>query len=88
MAGEDVRKLVMAIAIIALHAFRRVLDQLRRLPKEVRGAPAVMQSFKPHILVINFPTDRRQLVAQGLDFVEPPVPRRIDVQSPSRLKQL
>ncbi len=78
----------MAIAIVVLDAFRRVLEHLRRLPKEVCGTPAVMQGFKLQILVANFPADRRQLFTQDLDLVEPPVPRRIQVQSPGRLKQL
>ena len=77
----------MAIAVIVLHAFR-VLDQLRRLPEEICGTPAVMQRFNLKILVVNFPTDRRQLLTQDLDFVEPPVPRRIQIQSTGRLKQL
>src|SRR5271169_5636227 len=78
----------MAIAIVVLDAFRRILEKLRRLSSEVRETPAVMQGFKLQILVANFPADRRQLFTQDFDLVEPLVPRRIDVQSPSRLKQL
>ena len=78
----------MSIAIIVFNAFRRVFEKLRRFPEEVCGAPAVMQGFNLEILVVNFPTDRRQLLTQDLDLVEPPVPRRIQVQSPGRLKQL
>jgi hypothetical protein len=47
-----------------------------------------MQGFKLQIVVANFPADRRQLFTQDLDLVEPPVPRRIQVQSPGCLKQL
>ncbi len=34
MAGKDMRKLVMAIAIILLNAFRRVLEQFAVCPKK------------------------------------------------------
>src|ERR1700684_478971 len=78
----------MAITIIVRDAFLCVLKQLRRLPEEVCGAPAVMQSFNLEILVVNFLTDRGQLLTENLDLVEPPVPRRVQVQSPGRLKQL
>jgi hypothetical protein len=88
MAGKDVRKLVMAIAIIVLRAFRRVFEELRRLPEEICRAPTVMQGFKLEILVFKFSAERRQLLTQDLNLVEPPVPRCIDVQSPGRLEQL
>src|ERR1700685_3081711 len=78
----------MAITIIVRDAFLCVLKQLRRLPEEVCGAPAVMQSFNLEIFVVNFLADRGQLLTENLDLVEPPVPRRVQVQSPGRLKQL
>src|SRR3954447_26655774 len=88
MAGKDIGKLVMTIAIVALQAFRRAFEHFRRMPHEIYETPAVMQSFKLQIVVAKVSADRHQFLAPGLGLVESAVAGRIQVQSPGRLKQL
>src|SRR5713101_6404609 len=78
----------MAIAIVAFQAFRRVIEHLRCLAYEVCETPAVMQRFKFQILVAKISADRQQFLAPRLGLVVSTIPRRVQVQSPGRLKQL
>ena len=47
-----------------------------------------MQRFELQIFVADFLSDRHQLFTQDLDLFEPPVARRIQVQSQGRLERL
>src|SRR4051795_1841575 len=73
MAGKDIGKPVMAIAIIAFHAFRRALEYHRRLAREVCEAPTVVQGFEFEILIAESLADGHQFLAQRPDLVEPTV---------------
>jgi hypothetical protein len=86
MSGVHVRKLVVAMAIVLFDALCRALKHFFCLAPEIGQTPAMMQGFESQILVADLSADGHQLVASQLGLVEPLIPRRVQIQSPGRLK--
>ena len=76
----------MAIAIVLFDALCRAQEHFFGLALEIHQTPAMMQGFEFQIFVADLPADGHQLVASQLGLVEPLISRRVQIQSPGRLK--
>ena len=71
VAGKHVRETMVTQRVVAAYTVLRLLDHLRRVTREVRVSPAMVQAFEAEVVIRKPVPDFQELVAECPRDVEP-----------------